>query len=143
MNDRKARGQKAKKAGGLPPVYKSWRFPSSEPEFVPWLNALYRIRFNWVASQIGSLFHPDARGKKLTKIINEHIMPLRHKIAHSIFGETGGDFWEESLEYHNEIEEWLPVGQMIVRRMLKDEFPGEFLVGLQDLGIEDLCKNPT
>jgi hypothetical protein len=104
------------------------------------LNALYRVRFNWDASQIGPLFPSDDRGKKIMRIIDEYIMPLRHKVAHSIFGESGSDFWEESLEYHDRIEEWLPVSQMIVRRMLKDEFPAEFLVGVPDEGIDDLVN---
>jgi hypothetical protein len=30
----------------------------------------------------------------------------------------GGNFWEESLEYLDDIEKWLALTQMIVRRML-------------------------
>lgn len=69
--------------------------------------------------------------------------PLRNSIAHSIFGGTGGNFWEESLEYVDGIEKWLSLTQMIVRRMLKDEFPTEFLVGVPDDGLEDLYKDPS
>jgi len=90
------------------------------------------------------MFPEEARGAKITKVIDD-LYELRCKIAHAIAGgpDTKGDSWEESPDYTAQVEKWLPLTQMMVRRMLKDEFPKEFLVGLPDDDLEELYKEPS
>ncbi|MDX2038052.1 MAG: SEC-C metal-binding domain-containing protein [Isosphaeraceae bacterium] len=139
--DRKNRVQEARKNGNVPPSYRAWLVPSSEPQFIDWLNSLYRVRANWDAAVIGNFFPTETRGRKISMVMEKFLRPLRNKIAHSIFGESGKDIWEESLVNNHEVWNLLPLAQMIVRRMLKDEFPDEFLVGLPDDGLECLFAN--
>ena len=141
--DRKRRVRAAKKGGQAARSRRVWVVPSTERQFVPWLNALYRARIDWKTGMMGSMFPLEARGMKITDVADEFLKPRRDGIAHAFIGKAGGDGWEESLEYHDDIEKWLPLSQMIVRRMLKDEFPTEFLVGLTDDGLDDLCKAPS
>jgi hypothetical protein len=132
FNDRKQRGQEAGKKGHAKPSYPTWHVPATKQQFVSWLNALYRVRFNWDANLIEFLFPKEARGKKITKVKDDFLEPLRNRIAHSIFGDTGSEPWEESIEHFEDVNNWLPLTQIIVRRILKNEFPNEFLVGVPD-----------
>ena len=141
--DRKRKVRAANKGVQAETLKRFWFVPSTERQFIPWLNALYRARFTWNASMMGSLFPLEARGMEITDVADEFLKPRRDGIAHAFIGKAGSDGWEESLEYHDDIEKWLPLSQMIVRRMLKDEFPTEFLVGLPDDGLDDLCKAPS
>jgi hypothetical protein len=139
IEDRKKKGIESKERGTPPPNYRVWMVPSTEPQFIAWLNSLYRIRLNWDGAHCGGMFPSTARGKRITKIIDD-LYDLRCRIAHSIVGGNQENYWEESLDYFNEIDTWLPLIQMIVRRMIKDEHPTEFLVGIPDTGLESLCK---
>jgi len=141
--DRKRRVRAAKRGVQAESSQRIWFVPSTERQFIPWLNALYRARFAWDASMMGSLFPLEARGMEITDVTDQFLKPRRDGIAHAYFGKAGSDGWEESLEYHDDIEKWLPLSQMIVRRMLKDEFPTEFLVGLPDDGLDDLHEAPS
>jgi hypothetical protein len=137
--DRNDRGFRARNAGTEPPKYRTWKVPSNESQVVPWLNALYRLRPPWDSSQMISMFPIEARGVKINKVVDD-LYKLRCKIAHAIAGDPDnvGDFWEESVAFTDEIETWMPLTQMITRRMLKDEFPTEFLVDLPDDDLGDL-----
>lgn len=119
---------------------KAWFVPSKKSQFLPWLNALYRCRFNWIEDKLGHLFPPVARGKTISVVLDKFIRPVRNRIAHSLFGDHGDEPWVEDLSLLNEVEQWLPLTQMIVRRLLKDEFPDEFLSGIPDDGLEDFCN---
>lgn len=137
--DRKKRVIESKAQAVGPPNSGTWLIPATESQYIAWLNALYRIRPPWNINHLQNLFPEQIRGKRLSKAL-EHLRELRNKIAHAIFGEDGCDFWEESFEYMDHIEMWTPLAQMIVRRMLKDNFPSEFLVGVPDVGLEELFK---
>jgi hypothetical protein len=141
FNDRDQRGRAVSEAGQPRPTYRSWRDPEAESQFIPWLLALYRGQFNRDASKIGNMFPEKARGMKITRIKGDILEPLRNRIAHSMFGDLGSVPWEENLVDIDEIEQWLPLTQMIVRRLLKDEYPTEFLAGMPDDGLDDLCKS--
>ncbi len=144
INDRGQRGAKARADGTDPPKYRIWRVPSKESHFIPWLHALYRLRPNWDSTLVAWMFPEEARGEKITKVIN-NLYDLRCKIAHAIAGDPDDEekFWADSLDYTIKIESWMPLTQMIARRLLKDEFPNEFLVGVSDDGLDDLYKDPT
>ena len=143
FNDRDLRGREASARGEASPASLVWFVPQEEKQFIPWMKALYRNSVTWSAVGLQLLFPVEARGRRLTWVKDHHLKPLRDKFAHSIFGDLGDVYCEENVENLTAIDRWLPLGEMMVRRLLKDKFPNEFLVGVPDDGLDDLLKEAT
>jgi hypothetical protein len=110
------------------------RVPSYEHERIPWLNALFPLHPVWNSRTLSPIFLPEAVGKKFRRIIDEYLRPLRNGIAHSVLDE--GELVlspDDPLDVYK-ITRWLPLTKCIARRMMKNEFPSEFLTDLNDDG---------
>jgi hypothetical protein len=107
------------------------RIPDNPSEFQAWLDAIYHVR-QWHELALAQVFPPEIRGKKFNAVIDSQLRPLRNEVAHAIMdsGELGMS--ADDLLKLEKVDNWLPLTRTIVRRMLKNDFEGEFLSYLPD-----------
>ena len=109
--------------------------PSKPEEYVPWLNAIFPVRGEWDAMALDSIFRKGVVGRKIKYVIDNELYPLRVEIAHALFSESGEPtLYADELLHVERVNKWLPLTKCIARRMLKNEFPGEFLSYLREDG---------
>lgn len=115
------------KARGETPSRPVQIVPADEQGFIPWLSAIYHIGRDWDEITLSSIFVPEARGKKFTRITEDYLRPVRVRIAHAVL-----DSGELTLSADEEMDiqqvyKWLALTRCIARHMLKSDFPSEFL----------------
>lgn len=135
VRERRARlGSVAKKSGDTfsRPVED---VPADPAEFVPWLKALFPIRPEWNPWALDAIFPAEARGKRVGYVVKCNLYPLRHKIAHALLSGSGSlSMSADEMLHTGEVDKWLPLTKCVARRMLKNEFPSEFLAYLREDG---------
>jgi hypothetical protein len=85
---------------------------------------------------LDSIFQAEARGKPCADVVTAVLRPLRDRIGHAL-GLLQGEELElsaDDLLHREEVNTWLPLTKCTVRRMLKNEFPTEFLAFLKEDG---------
>ncbi len=121
----------ARQKGQQPHRRPSWRVPLNVADFEPWLNAIYPGR-EWDDMAVDSIFIEEARGRKLNELIDS-LNGLRVEVAHALSEQTGIVSLDADEALHiARVNKWLPLMKCIVRRMLKDDFPDEFLSNVSD-----------
>ncbi len=110
--------------------------PGKPNQFVSWLRALFHIQRDWDQMSLESIFQPEAFGKQCTEVIADVLRPLRDKIGHALGLLEGEELTlsADELLHTEEVNRWLPLTKCIARRMLKNEFPSEFLPYLKEDG---------
>ncbi|HEV2176202.1 MAG TPA: methylamine utilization protein MauJ [Terriglobia bacterium] len=111
--------------------------PALAADFVPWLNAIFPIRQpeGWDALAIDSVFVPEARGRKIKHIVDSYLRPLRNEVSHALSEDSGEiNLSVDEMLHVVRVNRWLHLTKCIARRMLKNEFPNEFLPYLQEDG---------
>jgi hypothetical protein len=109
--------------------------PAATSEFVPWLNAIFSVRPQWGQMALESIFLPEVLGKRFTAIFENILNPLRVKVAHALSSASGElTLSADEMLHIQEVNKWLPLSKCMVRRMLKNEFPSEFLSYLREDG---------
>lgn len=84
---------------------------------------------------LDSIFRPEVLGKKFGDVIDQILVPLRVDIAHALSLQSGElTLSADELLHTQRVNNWLPLTKCIARRMLKDEFPAEFLSYLREDG---------
>ena len=82
-----------------------------------------------------SIFRAEAVGKKFGDVIDKILAPLRVNVAHALSLKSGElTLSVDELLHTQQVNSWLPLTKCIVRRLLKDEFPNEFLCHLAEDG---------
>jgi hypothetical protein len=110
--------------------------PGEPDQFVPWLRALFHVQRDWDEMSLDSIFQPEASGKECADVVAAVLRPLRDKIGHALGLLEGEELTlsADELLHTEEVNRWLPLTKCIVRRMLKNEFPSEFLPYLREDG---------
>jgi hypothetical protein len=108
--------------------------PRTEEEFVPWLNRLYYVRPIWQTADFKTLFPPPVRRWKFGRIVDETLLPLRDSVAHALTEKGAVRLSVDEFLHTRAVEAWLPLTKLMARRMLKNEFPDEFLADLGEDG---------
>jgi len=83
-----------------------------------------------------TIFQSDSRGKRRAELIASVLKPLRDRIGHALGLLEGEELTlsADELLHTEEVNRWLPLTKCIVRRMLKNEFPSDFLPYLKEDG---------
>ena len=133
---RKLRAQAASATaaeGGRPPGVPGERIPADESSFVPWLRSIFPNSRGWNDLELNSVFQSEARGKKFGDVIQHHLRPLRDDIAHALLSDAGElGLSADELVHSQRVTKWLPLTKCIVRRMLKNDFPQQFLPWIKE-----------
>jgi hypothetical protein len=121
---------------GQKPVRPIERVPARPEEFAQWLNALFPVRPGpWDRLTLDSIFVREARGRKFNDLLDKELVDLRNDIGHAISDESGEPALVADDALHiRRTRRWLPLIRCLVRRMLKNEFPEEFLPYLREDG---------
>ena len=123
--DRLAR--EAKERGEEPRRFAE-RFPK-EADLVAWLETLVppTAQRDWSKTNICHTFPTEIFGRRLWQIIEDHLRPLRVRIAHGLLdtGELGVSI--DDPEASAQVHRWLPATKYAIRQILKNEFPNEYL----------------
>jgi len=70
----------------------------------------------------------DLRGRKASDVIDNVLKLLRDKIAHALFGDGGElSLSSDDLTHTHSVASRLLITRCLVRRMLKNDFPNDFL----------------
>jgi hypothetical protein len=135
MLKRRARlGAEARRTG-KPFTREHETIPDSPDGAIKWLNAIFSIRPNWDGMALSSLFPKEVEGKSFKYVIDKILYPMRVDVAHAITSQTGElTLSVDELLHAQSIHKWLPLTKCIVRRMLKNDFPADFLPYLQEDG---------
>jgi hypothetical protein len=109
--------------------------PTKPEEISVWLDAIFPVRRKWDAMALESAVPPEVRGKKVGYVVNRALQPLRVNVAHALSAKSGElTMSVDELLHVQNISKWLLPTKCIVRRMLKNEFPTEFLSYLREDG---------
>lgn len=111
--------------------------PKDRAAFERWLNAIFPVRpsWGWDDMALESIFRNEAMGKPFEDVWSGILVPLRNDVAHALFTDTGEiSLSVDDLLHQARIERWIPLLRAMVRRMLKNDFPDEFLTYLREDG---------
>ena len=106
--------------------------PSTDGDCIKWLAALFPVHRPWDDMTMDSILREEAIGKSITAVIHE-LTPLRDKIAHAFITDKEGlTLSVDELLHIEEVHKWLPLLKCMIRRMLRNEFPKDFLPYLKE-----------
>jgi hypothetical protein len=108
--------------------------PSEKQDFVPWLNAIFPIRREWDEMTVSEIFVDESKGKRISQLVGTDLTALRNEIAHGILRSGELALSVDDLVHVQRANKWLPLTRCIARRMLKNEFPSQFLSYLKEDG---------
>jgi hypothetical protein len=136
MLKRRARLATAARKAGQPFTRRYESIPATaDVAAITWLNAIFSIRPNWDSMALASLFPTEVAGKSFQYVIDKVLYPMRVDIAHAIMSQSGElTLTVDELLHTQNLNKWLPLLKCIVRRMLKNDFPADFLSYLKDDG---------
>jgi hypothetical protein len=128
LHARRTRLVRAAKRAGAVYVPPTEALPTTHGDIRAWLKALFYARPEWDLMALDLAVPADLRGMSAETVINEILNPLRVNAAHALFldnGELG--LSSDDLLHTRQITHRLAVTKCLVRRMLKNDFPSEFL----------------
>ena len=109
--------------------------PEDRAELIPWLKRIYLVRPKWEEIDLEMIFVREVRGRRVNYVIEKYLRPLRVDVAHALFSEAGEvTLSSDEMLHAGRVSKWLSLTRCIVRRMLKNEFPEEFLVWVTEDG---------
>jgi hypothetical protein len=128
LRGRRTRLSRAAKKNNQPFVLPSEVLPRTNAEIKVWLEALFYIRREFDLSTFDTAVPADLRGRTVDDAFDSVLNPLRVKVAHALFG-TGGELplSSDDLLHTHAVTRHLLITKCIVRRMLKNDFPSNFL----------------
>lgn len=110
------------------------RIPNDDEAAKAWLNAIFSIHREWDGLTLNQMFPMESRGKNLMHLVQTELTSLRDQIAHSIMRSGELSLSADDLVQIQRVNKWLPLTRSIARRMLKNDFPTQFLSYLGDDG---------
>lgn len=127
VQGRRARMAADARSRGEQPKRHEERLPADRADCGHWLGAIFYSRPPWDRMTIEQIFLTEVLGKKFSHIIDSQFRPLRVRIAHALLDSGEPTLLaDEGLDLQRLVK-WLPLAKCIARRMLKNEFPAEFL----------------
>jgi len=126
------RGERAKMDGTVFQPRLHERFPLDAAEVKPWLNALFPVKTPTDPMVVGALLLPEIAGSKFGAVLEKELTPLRNRVAHALFESGELELSSDDFLSHEAVVRFLPALKVMVRRMVKNEFPTEFAALLPD-----------
>ncbi len=133
LRARRKRLQRAAKKSGTPCSSPIEVLPGTEKEIAAWLRSLFYARPDWDLFAIQSAVPVELRGQDMAFVIDSVLKPLRDQVAHALTTPKGDlTLSADELLHARQVVLRLPTMKCIVRRMLKNDFPSDFLSHLPD-----------
>ena len=108
--------------------------PNDDASAKAWLNAIFPVHHEWDGLTLSQTFPLESKGKRLMHLVQTELTNLRDQIAHSIMHTGELSLSADDLVQIQRVNKWLPLTRCIARRMLKNDFPKQFLSYLNDDG---------
>ncbi|MEN6372350.1 MAG: methylamine utilization protein MauJ [Armatimonadota bacterium] len=102
------------------------KIPESGEDQISWLNSIFPVPQKWDDVVLDQVFLKPALGKKVFKIFDDKIRPVRNRIAHFILDSGELTVSIDEGEDIALVNEWLPITKCIARFLIKTEFPDAF-----------------
>ena len=134
VQGRRARVSAYAKSKGQQPKRYDERIPANRSDCELWLKAIFYGRQPWDSLSLDEIFRPEILGKKISRVIESELRPLRVRVAHAVLDSGEPTLMaDEGLDVQK-ITKWIPLAKCIARRMLRSEFP-EFLPFVDEDGM--------
>lgn len=129
LRARRTRLERAARRQGTVYLRPSEVFPTSNAEVKVWLDGLFYARPEWDLMSLETAVPQEVRGRTIESVVQDVLAPLRVDVAHALFTGKGGELTNSSDEllHLRQVTKNLPLTRCIVRRMLKNDFPAQFL----------------
>lgn len=88
----------------------------------------------WKKKDLEAYCPYEIRGKSFKDVYDNNLGFFRKYIAHLYIKNTKIFLNMDDLQHRQFANYWLPVVKIMVRRMLKNEFPNEFLLFIDETG---------
>jgi hypothetical protein len=108
--------------------------PTTPEDQATWLRAIFPAPSQLDAFVLENTFPAGVEGKKLSYVVERHLQPIRLRIAHAVVDSGELAMSPDDPDEEVEIIRWPPLTKCIARRLLKNEFPSEFLHYLREDG---------
>jgi hypothetical protein len=131
---RRGRVASAARQQGLQPTRIVERLPATTADRAAWLNALFPVRGEMDEFVLDNTFPLEVLGKKMSHVIDQHLRPIRLRITHAVLDSGELTLSPDEPNEERELIKWLPLAKCVARRMLKNDFPAEFLGYLDEYG---------
>jgi len=90
-------------------------------EMGKWMKALFHVNRDWDDGVLEQVFIPEVLGKKINRIFDTQLRPIRDKIAHGIL-DSGELLLLDKTEDRQMVAKWLPFVRCAARRVMKNDF---------------------
>jgi hypothetical protein len=148
LKRRRERLTKAASRGGAPYAEPIEVVPAKDDDRPKWLGAIFPVAAPteepFRTMYIESYLPHEARGRSFDDLLGFRkgvdgiLTEVRDLVAHALTSaERGQPFDLVNLDdrlFHRKVHHWLPLMKVVARRMLKTDFPGNFLAHLPDPG---------
>ena len=75
---------------------------------------------------LDGIFPEEAVGKRINRVIDDELTPLRNRIAHTFLESGEPGLFVDDVLYVDMAIKWLPLAKCFARQFLKEEFPDIF-----------------
>lgn len=120
-----------KKQAGQDPRRAYEVIPERQDEALALLRKLYPWREQWDQMAVSQIFPNEVLGKRVTKVRDEYLRPLRLGIAHALLDKGEITVVLDKMEYIQAINKWLPLCRLCARWMMLGDFPQECSIGMK------------
>ena len=136
LRARRKRQQRAAKRSDTSYAHVPELLPTLDNEVVIWLNSLYPVHAEWDAMALSLAIPAEVRGLAIDAVVDAKLKPLRDNISHALATDSGNLTQSiDDLLHTHQVTRWLSFMKCVTRRMLKNDFPSEFLPYLGDDGV--------
>lgn len=107
--------------------------PVNVADFVPWLNSIFPVAPAWTELRLVEIFRNEARGRRFSDLLGDQkvLTNLRNKIGHAFSAASADNVVNlDDVSLYDEVSGWLSLLKCMARRMMRNEFPNEFLANL-------------
>lgn len=158
LRRRRDRLAKAAARGGAPYTAPVEVVPSKQEEAERWLGAIFPVPppkdepFRTIYYE--AYLPAEGRGRSFEELLGFDrgerkgiLTEVRDLVAHALSSSERGQPFElvnlDDRLFHRKVHIWLPLMKVVARRMLKTDFPGQFLAHLPDPEAIDAAPNAT
>jgi len=109
--------------------------PKDPGDSVAWLNSLFAMAPAWKDYHLDAIFPSTHRGRRFADLIGDDapMTKLRNEIGHAFTASSGKEVTNlDNKDFYVQAQGWLPLLKCVARRMMRNEFPTEFLPKLTD-----------
>lgn len=100
--------------------------PATKADQLAWLATFFPPATSWDEMTLESTFPAEAVGKKVNRVVEDILRPVRDQVAHTFLDSGEATFSIDDPKERDAVLHWLPLTKCIARALIRNEFPGVF-----------------